>query len=153
MIVKFIEAAVTPETVASQLLNDGREGLLAFESQAGGGRWSLFLWAPDQWLIERHGTFWSYPGGVAVDDPYRWIREQERELDDSVALSPTFTTAELPFAGGLAGYLSFEFGWRLDEFSSSARHGELPSLYIGRYERGLVYDHRYQAWRDRKSVV
>ncbi|MCO7517985.1 aminodeoxychorismate synthase component I [Pseudomonas guariconensis] len=50
---------------------------------------------------------------------------------------------ELPFAGGLIGYLSYDFGRRLEHLPSLARDDlGLPDAQLGLYAWALVSDHR-----------
>lgn len=51
---------------------------------------------------------------------------------------------ELPFAGGLIGYLSYDFGRRLEHLPSNAVDDlGLPDAQLGLYAWALVSDHQY----------
>ena len=52
---------------------------------------------------------------------------------------------ELPFAGGLIGYLSYDFGRRLEEMPNQARDDlQLPQASFGLYDWALITDHQEQ---------
>ena len=52
---------------------------------------------------------------------------------------------ELPFAGGLIGYLSYDFGRRLEELPSQARDDlQMPLASFGLYDWALITDHQEQ---------
>lgn len=52
---------------------------------------------------------------------------------------------ELPFAGGLIGYLSYDFGRRLEDLPNQAQDDlELPQASFGLYDWALITDHQQQ---------
>jgi para-aminobenzoate synthetase component 1 len=52
---------------------------------------------------------------------------------------------ELPFAGGLIGYLSYDFGRRLEHFPAPALDDlKLPDARLGLYAWALISDHQQQ---------
>ncbi len=52
---------------------------------------------------------------------------------------------ELPFAGGLIGYLSYDFGRRLEHMPSIAADDlQLPDAQLGVYDWALISDHQLQ---------
>ncbi|WP_434653135.1 aminodeoxychorismate synthase component I [Pseudomonas sp. R3-56] len=52
-------------------------------------------------------------------------------------------TVQLPFAGGLIGYLSYDFGRRLEALPSCAKDDlQLPDARFGVYDWALVTDHQ-----------
>ena len=52
---------------------------------------------------------------------------------------------ELPFAGGLIGYLSYDFGRRLEAMPNQARDDlQLPQASFGLYDWALITDHQEQ---------
>ncbi|WP_419735387.1 aminodeoxychorismate synthase component I [Pseudomonas sp. COR18] len=52
-------------------------------------------------------------------------------------------TVELPFAGGLIGYLSYDFGRHLEALPSQARNDlQLPDACFGLYAWALISDHQ-----------
>ena len=70
------------------------------------------------------------------------LREALRSLGDAEAPSD----ADLPFIGGLLGYLSYDFGSRLERLSSDAVDDlGLPHARLGVYAWALVNDHRRQS--------
>ena len=53
---------------------------------------------------------------------------------------------ELPFAGGLIGYLSYDFGRRLEAMPKQARDDlQLPQASFGLYDWALITDHQEQS--------
>ncbi|BBP58379.1 aminodeoxychorismate synthase component I [Pseudomonas sp. St316] len=53
------------------------------------------------------------------------------------------TTVQLPFAGGLIGYLSYDFGRHLETLPSHAKDDlQLPDARFGVYDWALVSDHQ-----------
>ena len=70
------------------------------------------------------------------------LREALRSLGDAEAPSD----ADLPFIGGLLGYLSYDFGSRLERLSSDAVDDlGLPHARLGVYAWALVNDHGRQS--------
>ncbi len=68
------------------------------------------------------------------------------------------TTVQLPFAGGLIGYLSYDFGRHLETLPSHAKDDlQLPDARFGVYDWALVSDHQagtsqlvfHPSWRRR----
>ena len=55
---------------------------------------------------------------------------------------------DLPFAGGLLGYLSYDFGRRLEALPSVAEDDlQLPEARLGLYDWALITDHQtQQSW-------
>lgn len=52
---------------------------------------------------------------------------------------------ELPFAGGLLGFLGYDFGSRLERLPDNAAHDlPLPSAQLGLYAWALISDHRHR---------
>jgi len=69
------------------------------------------------------------------------LREALRSLGDAEAPLDT----ELPFIGGLLGYLSYDFGSRLERLSNDAIDDLcLPHARFGLYAWALVNDHQHQ---------
>jgi len=53
------------------------------------------------------------------------------------------TTVQLPFAGGLIGYLSYDFGRHLEALPSQAQDDlQLPDARFGLYDWALISDHQ-----------
>ncbi|MCI3945087.1 aminodeoxychorismate synthase component I [Pseudomonas syringae] len=70
-----------------------------------------------------------------------------QRLRDGLASLGTATLpegCELPFTGGLIGYLSYEFGRRLEPLPDQARDDlQLPEARLGLYAWALISDHRH----------
>ena len=68
-----------------------------------------------------------------VSDPVSWLVER-RQLHRSQG------------GGALAGYLGFEFGWRLDKLNGGARRSAAPELWVGDFSAQSSFDHQSQRW-------
>ncbi|OPG73334.1 aminodeoxychorismate synthase, component I [Pseudomonas ogarae] len=67
------------------------------------------------------------------------LRIQLTQLGDAVLPA----TVQLPFAGGLIGYLSYDFGRHLETLPSHAKDDlQLPDARFGVYDWALVSDHQ-----------
>ena len=70
------------------------------------------------------------------------LREALRSLGDAEAPP----NADVPFIGGLLGYLSYDFGSRLEKFSNDAAVDlDLPHARFGIYAWAVVNDHQRQS--------
>ncbi len=134
-----LDAAATPWSAASFCMEHvGRTVLFEHQGDTGEERaHSILLCAPKRWIVEGGETFIEGPSGREVDDPLRWMKQQHQPCQ---ALEP------VPFIGGLAGYLGFEQGWRLDTLQVAARSAESPDLWVGLFEASAVFDHRRRRW-------
>lgn len=55
--------------------------------------------------------------------------------------------AHLPFQGGIAGLLSFEYAWVLDDVRAPhAAQGAMPLAWVGAFYRAYLYDHHAHQW-------
>lgn len=73
---------------------------------------------------------------------FQRLREALRTLGDAEAPEGI----ELPFVGGLLGYLSYDFGSRLERLPSAAISDvDLPQARFGLYGWALINDHHRQA--------
>ena len=80
--------------------------------------------------IDRAGTLCQ-----SRDDPFELLRRY-------LALSPTATLQDLPFAGGAIGYFGYDLARRIDSLPQQAMADDpLPELAIGIYDWALVVDH------------
>lgn len=74
-------------------------------------------------------------------DFFARLREALRELGEAELPS----ACELPFAGGLIGMLSYDFGSRLETLAQRAPHdNDLPLARFGLYDWALITDHQLQ---------
>lgn len=143
------DAAATPWSAASFCMKQGAKTVFfdhqTDTGQAGGH--SILVCEPTQWLVERRGEFFEGPSNRRIDDPVRWIKQHH---------IPQEVATDIPFVGGIAGYLGFEFGWRLDQFSAPAQRGRSPQMWVGVFPAAAVFDHRSRRWtvygRDRDAV-
>ena len=131
------DAAAGPLAAAS-FFGRHQAGTVLFDHQTGGPKGqSLLMSSPRALLIEQNGEFFEQPRHRRVDCPVRWMREQHRAVE---------ADTELAFVGGLAGYLGFEFGWRLDQLRVAAQRSNTPRCWVGRYDAAAVYDHHRTRW-------
>ncbi len=71
----------------------------------------------------------------------------QRLRDALKQLGPSEAPADrpLPFVGGLIGYLSYDFGRRLEQMPNAARDDlSLPDAHFGLYAWALISDHQLQ---------
>ncbi len=138
-LVEQLDETSSPLTVA-QGCRSRCDQTIFFDSQSPGGqraRFSLVLCQPTKWLSEEQGLYREGPSQREVDDPRRWL------VDASTSKA---ATSEIPFVGGLAGYLGFELGWALDDVAYPKPECESPDLWVGRFEHAAIYDHHHQSW-------
>ncbi|MFW5968966.1 MAG: anthranilate synthase component I family protein [Persicimonas sp.] len=134
---------VRPVDVARRLSRDGATGLLFFDSaHADSAHWSILTCHPSRVLTEhREGGFVELPSGERVEEPTRWIARAHTV--ESPALEDG---RELPFVGGLAGVLAFEFAWHLDDVDAPIPPARTPKVWVGDYPSALVYSHSDGRW-------
>ncbi len=90
-------------------------------------------------LTERAGRFVELPGSTPVDDPLAWMSARLKAEEAS-------TDGDLPFCGGLAGMLAFEFAWHLDDVRAPRRACSTPDMWVGEFDSALVFDHHTRRW-------
>lgn len=139
IVTRRIDAAADPWSAASFFMEHGR-GTILFDNQTGDGGehpCSLVMTEPRRLLVERDGRFVELPTGRDVADPVAWMKESHRGVvaDESV-----------PFCGGLAGYLGFEFGWNVDNLGVAPRRASAPDLWVGEFAAAAMFDHRRGQW-------
>lgn len=113
-------------------------GLLFFDSShtpvpsAQHARWSVILaWPVDTYL---------YEDGHTVEDLLQWSRPY---------LETQPNPHQLPFIGGIAGMLAFEYAWQLDSVHEppiSSTQFALPLAWVTAHDRALIFDHDVQKW-------
>ena len=97
------------------------------------GRFDLF----SAWPLKRLQPLADETGAGFIQR----LRESLRQLGE--ALLPD--ALDLPFAGGLIGYLSYDFGRRLEAYAVSAVDDlHLPDAELGLYGWAVITDHRLQ---------
>ncbi len=99
-----------------------RPGTILFDGGDRHDGWSVLVWDPDHAVTE--GAAWPDVG---------------RQLTGGVA--PTDT----PFAGGVAGYVGYEAGARVESVPSGRPTPE-PEVFLGRYAGALCLRHADQRW-------
>ena len=81
----------------------------------------------------------------APDEPAAGFFQRLRQALASLGRTEAPMDYELPFTGGLIGYLSYDFGRRLEEFAAPASDDlKLPDAGFGLYAWALVNDHQLQ---------
>ncbi len=144
--VKICGSKPSPVDVARALRLADASGLLFFDSAPAEGakdaRWSILCCAPTSVLSERQGRFVEMPEGRTVADPVGWLSKSR--LSTSVPDHPGLES--LPFHGGLAGMLGFEFAWHLDDVHAQQKPVPTPSVWVGDYPAALVYSHIDRTW-------
>jgi para-aminobenzoate synthetase component 1 len=130
-----------PLAVASYLAGRDADGLIFFDSgsAAAPGNWSIVTCAPTEVLVGRGSEFWERGPATPIADPAAWLLERESS-------GPTGDSASVPFVGGLAGFLGFEFGHRLDDIRATPKAGRVPDIWVGDYPGAALYEHETGAW-------
>ena len=124
-----------------------RTGLLLFDSTQGAPtscpRVSIVCVAPVAWMreTEEPGVYEDHEGR-GIPDPVAWLRAHYRPAGDR---SPGGAKG-VPFCGGLAGVLGFEFAWELDRIEAACARAIGPSTWVGVYQSGALYDHDTCQW-------
>ena len=116
--------AAVHQAPGAVLLDSARPG-------SGRGRFDLLSAWPEQ-------LYSAMPGEQGAVFLQR-LRQGLKELGDAQLPEGS----ELPFAGGLIGYLSYDFGRRLEQFSSPNLDDlKLAHTHLGLYAWALVSDHQ-----------
>jgi para-aminobenzoate synthetase component 1 len=127
--------------VAQHLDRRDADGLIFFDSGTApeAGDWSILSCAPTRVLMGKGAEFLERGTDTAVD-PVAWLLEQEAapalEADES----------SLPFSGGLAGCLGFEFCHRLDSIHARPNTGDTPDVWVGVYPWAALFEHATGHW-------
>jgi para-aminobenzoate synthetase component 1 len=107
---------------------------------AGRGRYDILCAQPVTTLVTRGPeTLIADDAGErrSAADPFELLR---RQLGPGAALPP-----DVPFAGGAAGYWSYDLARRLLTLPQTAQDAErLPEMMVGIYDWALVIDHQQQ---------
>ncbi|MFU8805397.1 MAG: anthranilate synthase component I family protein [Bradymonadaceae bacterium] len=138
------EGAPALEVVRRLAVADPGGGVLFFDSGTsadGTDRWSIVCAFPDEILVEAQGVFRSTKAQTVVDDPLAWIRERQRRHHPH-----DFNSLGLPFHGGLAGMLSFELAWMLDDIRAEHAPSAAPGLWVADFPTAAVYSHARKRW-------
>lgn len=137
--IELIEAGARPWAAASALLGPERASQTLFfdHQRASQGGMSILCSRPSRWLFEREGRYFEGPLEREIKDPVAWMSENQ--------LPPLSYQGSLPFLGGLAGFLGFEFDPR-SRGQREGRQGKGPQLWVGVFESAAVFDHARQQW-------
>lgn len=139
MPIEPIETNTIPVLAARTLYGGPASGVVLFDSGQSPGskaRWSILSCEPAEVLTEKNGTFYD-ADRHPVRNPVDWLRERSAEPQ---------TTSEMPFIGGLAGFLGFEFAWELNNVGCNYRAPATPRIWVGDYPSAAVYDHKHDQW-------
>ncbi len=80
-----------------------------------------------------------------TDESASTFLQRLRQQIDSLGAATLPDGLELPFAGGLIGYLSYDFGRRVEQLASTAIDDlKLPDARFGLYTWALISDHHEQ---------
>ncbi len=79
----------------------------------------------------------------AADESAKAFLQRLRQALADLALADVPSGVELPFAGGLIGYLGYDFGRGLEHLPSRAQDDlQLPTATLGLYAWALISDHQ-----------
>lgn len=145
---------VDPLDATRALSRQGARGVLLFDSGRAVGpsgatpdqaRWSILLHEPSHVLTTQDGRYVELVGPSRtahhVEDPVAWLYAFARRAPSEPRYDPDHASRRLPFVGGLAGYLGFEFASLLDDvhfpLAGLQEPGVVtraPGLWVGYYE-------------------
>lgn len=81
---------------------------------------------------------WSFFGA----DPFAVVRDGLAELREAMEPYAVETHPEIPFTGGAVGYLSYDYGRRLEQIPASAIDDRaIPDLQFGIYDGVAAFNH------------
>ncbi|WP_414041933.1 aminodeoxychorismate synthase component I [Acidithiobacillus sp. M4-SHS-6] len=127
------------ETPWSQWLDSSAQTL-------GQGRYSILVTEPRRRIWQHHGQIWVAEGKGEAQVSTSSLWELLREALDEQALQAEHPCPDLPFTGGVLGYLGYDFAlaeWGL-EIPDDAHW---PEAAFGVYDSALMVDHVLQrAW-------
>lgn len=140
---------VQPELIAAPFLQDPSSWLAHFEEMpntvffdSGLGddktaRYHIITAAPQQWLSLQGNTLTYRDNGGARQQTVHSAADVWALLTD---MSNVAVDSQLPFCGGIAGLLGYEFG-RLHQLGAPSRSDlDFPDLAVGYYPWALVQD-------------
>ncbi|MGM0558801.1 MAG: anthranilate synthase component I family protein [Myxococcota bacterium] len=136
-----VRSNLGPLAVASYLAGRDADGLIFFDSgtRADSGDWSIITCAPECVLVGRGAEFFETESGDAVEDAAHWLLARESKMQQA-------EVDDLPFVGGLAGFLGFEFGHQLDDVRATPRPRRVPDIWVGDYPGAALYEHETGKW-------
>ncbi len=141
--------AVVADEPWSMFLDSGGAGGLR-------GRFDILLRNPRVRIWEQRGQVWVEEA-LSPEGPIRsaWpLMETLRSYCSGKGVSGfAGLPSGIPFAGGVAGYLAYDWGHR-HQGLHAPEDGPLPTAAFGLYEHALVLDHRRRVagiWGDRRA--
>lgn len=134
MACKLLQNKRAPLEVVRTLSSKGARGLIFFDS----GRAES---------ADSSAPLWS----IICCEPERIYTDATTALarfgaQKSASSSNLLAEKHLPFYGGLAGMLGFEFAWALDDIHAQPAPRQTPDCWVGDYSSALVYSHREACW-------
>jgi para-aminobenzoate synthetase component 1 len=82
---------------------------------------------------------WSFFGS----DPFRVVFGDLADLRDAMLAYPATAHLTIPFTGGAVGYLSYDYGRRLEDLPAlAADDRSIPEMHFGLYDGVAALDHR-----------
>ena len=82
---------------------------------------------------------WSFFGA----DPFQVVTGDLADLRQAMQAFPTEAHPEIPFSGGAVGYLSYDYGRRLETLPAKAIDDrDIPDLYFGLYDGIAALNHK-----------
>jgi para-aminobenzoate synthetase component I len=118
---------VTPSPAQVVAALGDRPGVVWLDGGGADDGWSVVAWAPE--AVHTDGRDWPRAG---------------RALGRPASSSPA-SSAEVPFAGGVIGYVGFGAGHRVAPVPAQAATPE-PEVWLARYPGALCLDHRTGRW-------
>jgi len=107
------------------------------------GRFDIFSSSPLYTLIYDQGVFKDSRGKMEVLDGQKLLTRLNNCLEAVLLRSQQLPDIQLPFYGGLAGYLSYDLGRRWESIPEIAsRDIDLPELYMAYYPWAGILDHQ-----------
>ena len=148
-----------PEDVAELFAPLAERPWSLWLDSGGGGlnhaRYDILLADPYATLTTRNGeTLLEHLDGGWCDDgdPFALLRGE-------LAKYPSSPLPDIPFAGGAAGYFSYDLARRIESLPSLAQDDlQMPMMQIGLYDWALVVDHqqrrcRLVSWQHRPETA
>src|SRR5690606_7562770 len=107
------------------------------------GRFDIFSSSPLYTLSYEQGLFRDSRGSTENLDGQQLLTRLNHYLDGVLLDRGQWPEVELPFYGGLAGYLSYDLGRSWEQMPNRAlRDIELPELFMAYYPWAAVLDHQ-----------
>ncbi|MBN2679493.1 aminodeoxychorismate synthase component I [Acidithiobacillus montserratensis] len=112
----------------------------------GQGRYSILVTEPRRRIWQYHGQVWVADGKSEAQAASASLWEVLRDAREGLAVDAEHSCPDLPFTGGVLGYLGYDFA--LSEWGLEIPEETLwPEAAFGVYDSALIVDHLLQrAW-------